>query len=390
MWSLVGVFFIPDHPISVKDNIFGIDCILTDKYEVAYCSVVAADHSGPAAFDRLTLHVTSTEWKAGWPVSYMYGALYHLPSLGSDQVKLSGTGKRIEHRSIEFGEWNIRIESYGPKIKWSRKTPQITHRFFLAHKDNTSFEPNTAQRCLDFLHYFLMLLAGVRSGPGVCFGFRDDGSFVYSTLSVYKIDQLNWPDTWVPSMGHHAVVPDRQPFELADLIWKIMLNQDRANWLTVLIATYCDACRRESGSEHAVFLAQSGMELLGSLLLVDSQQILSSSTWRRMPAAEKMRLLLSRASIDTSLPDDLKHLISNDVTDGPDTIVMLRNALTHPTGKNIQALSQLEGRDRFEIWRLSVHYLELLILHTLGYSGGFNDRVRGHEPGNVSKIVPWQ
>ena len=75
------------------------------------------------------------------------------------------------------------------------------------------------------------------------------------------------------------------------------------------------------------------------------------------------------------------------VLDGPDVVTQIRNRLVHPRGAQ-ERVYRLEGLVA-EVWRLTRHYLVLLILHSLGYRSSYRDlrKTRGWagEVGNV----PW-
>jgi hypothetical protein len=68
-------------------------------------------------------------------------------------------------------------------------------------------------------------------------------------------------------------------------------------------------------------------------------------------------------------------------------VTQIRNRLVHPRGAQ-ERVYRLDGLVA-EVWRLTRHYLVLLILHSLRYQGSYRDlrRVRGWvgEVGNV----PW-
>jgi hypothetical protein len=75
------------------------------------------------------------------------------------------------------------------------------------------------------------------------------------------------------------------------------------------------------------------------------------------------------------------------VLDGPDVVTQIRNRLVHPRGAQ-ERVYRLDGLVA-EVWRLTRHYLVLLILHSLGYQGSYRDlRKTGGWAGDVGD-VPW-
>lgn len=85
---------------------------------------------------------------------------------------------------------------------------------------------------------------------------------------------------------------------------------------------------------------------------------LSGTGFRRLSAADKIRLLVSPLGIPLELPHVLARLVNHvpDDTDGPAAFTLVRNALLHPgddkrgTGRAAHVL--------FETWRLRLYYLE--------------------------------
>jgi hypothetical protein len=73
--------------------------------------------------------------------------------------------------------------------------------------------------------------------------------------------------------------------------------------------------------------------------------------------------------------------------DGADVVTWVRNRLVHPQ-ESQERVYGLDGLTR-DTWLLARHYLVLLILNSLGYSGSYRDltRIRGWV-GDVT-VVPW-
>jgi hypothetical protein len=84
----------------------------------------------------------------------------------------------------------------------------------------------------------------------------------------------------------------------------------------------------------------------------------------------------------------INHRPDRVLLDGPDVVTQIRNRLVHPRGAQ-ERVYRLEGLVA-EVWRLTRHYLVLLILYSLGYQDSYRDlrKLRGWagEVGNV----PWK
>jgi len=138
-------------------------------------------------------------------------------------------------------------------------------------------------------------------------------------------------------------------------------------------------------------LAQAGLEYLAWIDLVVSGRC-TKHDFKKLGAASKLTLLLNRASIPTAIPDELDALKTlSDAKGGkkgwnaPNALVWVRNRLVHP--KNPSEPYEIKQL----IWQstqLQLEYLELLLLHRLGYSGTY---VHRYPPGGwpMPIPVPW-
>jgi hypothetical protein len=106
-------------------------------------------------------------------------------------------------------------------------------------------------------------------------------------------------------------------------------------------------------------------------------------------AAWRLRAMLKAAKIPISpIPAHLPALKAfakkEGHSDAPQAVAEVRHRLTHP-----KVLDDLYDREHLltEAWWLTVRYLELLILHWVGYTGGVVDRTKRGWP--QVDTVPW-
>lgn len=73
------------------------------------------------------------------------------------------------------------------------------------------------------------------------------------------------------------------------------------------------------------------------------------------------------------IPDELRSLktvaMARSWKDGPDCLVILRNALIHPQAKNQKRMNAIPSTNIFEVWNLETWYLELVLLRLFDYTG---------------------
>jgi hypothetical protein len=106
-------------------------------------------------------------------------------------------------------------------------------------------------------------------------------------------------------------------------------------------------------------------------------------------ADQRLRAMLTKAKVPISVPGHLTALVAfahdEGLGDGPKSVTEVRHRLTHP-----KAPGDLYDRRPLltDAWLLTVRYLELLILHWVGYTGHVVDRTK---LGGFAQLepVPW-
>ena len=145
-----------------------------------------------------------------------------------------------------------------------------------------------------------------------------------------------------------------------------------------------------SGIDASIILAQAALERLCWTVYVGTNGGLSKAGFKRLPAADQLRLLLARAGMPLSIPDELQELrklARKSNWDGADAFVNLRNSLVHP-GQTKEA-DFYAGNVGLEAWHLGMWYLELILLHLFDYNGVYSLRLKpGGWVGDVEN-VPW-
>jgi hypothetical protein len=141
--------------------------------------------------------------------------------------------------------------------------------------------------------------------------------------------------------------------------------------------------------ETRVILAQAGLEIMSWLRLV-TEIGMSESTFTNMPASDALRLALDHASVSAVIPSTLPALHSAarpqqggaGQLDGPGAIVEIRNGTLHPK-PNLRLGSDLV---MVEGGLLALRYLEMMLLHRLGFMGAVLNGVNHWE----TELVPWR
>jgi len=135
-------------------------------------------------------------------------------------------------------------------------------------------------------------------------------------------------------------------------------------------------------------LSQAALELLGTAVVVDRDQTIPFPKWDKQNAAWRVRRLL-RGTIPLSVPKNLATLNQPSAThawgDGPTAVANLRNTVSHwTTGK-----PRVDTQVWVESAQLALHYLEMALLSSIGYTGRAIDRTVQPISAGGSTRVPW-
>jgi hypothetical protein len=96
----------------------------------------------------------------------------------------------------------------------------------------------------------------------------------------------------------------------------------------------------------------------------------------KLPASDKISLLLSQCKIPIEIPESLKILTNIKLKEKPQNIpeclTYLRNKITHPSPKNRKQLSEkVSDEDMENTYRLGRWVLELTLLKLFNYNGEY-------------------
>lgn len=301
---------------------------------------------------------------------------------------------RIERRGqviLEAEGWKITITAVR-NLKSLYKSLQsdggyiITHVGCIERVDNSKFISNKSSEIIDALHYFLSFSAGFFTGPilPVSLNEKDERFYEewYCGLKTPYKSVLSWFD-----ISHGQLLGEVFPGFLKK--WK---NKIWNEPIEVAIYWYLRSNTMEGGTDGAIILAQSALELLAYTYIVEDKKIYSYEDFKSKSAAEKIKLLLSSLNIPLNIPLDLSNLINLGKKfnwDGPQAFSEVRNLLVHPGQKRKRLAKIKSSLPLAEVWKLGLWYIELVLLSFFGHTGVYAERFKnGQIVGDVSP-VPW-
>jgi len=312
--------------------------------------------------------------------------------LGSPVTRNGGvTASRM---TVNSGEWIIELEEVAAYLENEQALKEdggfaITHIGRVHRVDGKSISYKSAEKLTNVLHWWLSFVRGERTGPVLIAGIHKE-EVVWERWQAPVVH--SWLDdrSWLPTRtpidetiaGTHALGA------LFHYLFALQNDEREFDALNRAIDWYTQSIHERHIGPMTI-LAQAGIELLTWQTLVHDGRI-SEEGFKKLSAADQLRMALSLAKIDPRVPTSLKSLrqaASKSKTyqvevDGPGTVTEIRNATVHPKRK-----------ERFDDPHvmiqgglLAIHYLELLILHRSGYQGRAMDRTDFDKPAST---VSW-
>lgn len=256
---------------------------------------------------------------------------------------------------------------------------QQTHGVLI--EANSKFTAETANKLIEDLSVFLSFTCGNYVRFCCAVGAQKDTEVVWSYHNSPSIDvrqTISWFDK------HTAT----QISELYPLWFERMKNEGWRTCLTETVRLYIMANDPSKGVEGPIVIAQTAIERISFEYFVNDKMMLNREGFMKLPASERMRLLVAsmQAPINLdSLPTSLASLgKANNWKDLLQGLAATRNSIVHP---------EIKDRDKYsdaktDAWNYSLWLLELAILWSLKYLGTYSNRTKQRFTGQVES-VPW-
>jgi len=264
----------------------------------------------------------------------------------------------------------------------------ITHTGWIERTDKSSFRANELDGLLDDLFWFFSFCRGFKTGP-VLVEMHGKGRFkrwLYMSCPIIE--------PWRPQILWFSPVQ----FGVLESVFHGYLRRVRNRMWTKPIKNaihwYLGVHDQAGAIDGAIIFGQVAMEMLGWTLLVDEKRYISSEGYGKLPAADKMRLLLSACRIPLEIPSKLSDLVktakAENWSDGPQCVAEIRNAIVHSNPKKSQRLDRASFQSKGDTWQLCLWYLELTLLWLFDYGGKYDSRMgSGQWRGQNVQRVPW-
>ncbi|MEY2590537.1 MAG: hypothetical protein QOJ67_2521 [Acidimicrobiaceae bacterium] len=329
------------------------------------------EFGNPRTLRRMLIHVVN-------------GFEWHLP-----QVIREGTAGWRGRLTMEVDGWLITVDRHqDPFTELDEEGGfAFTHTLQIERSDGATFAAPDRERLELGMWHFFAFCRGRLVGFTLHVGFDENDEPCWADWSQRLIDDwqptINWCDLLLVG-------------EFEGLLRSWMTLSEDPFWTQVLhrVVRILVSANDPHPLDAAIPTAQTALELLSWAVLVIKE------TWLVPGEGDlsfqgRLRLLLKWAGIDPAVPVELVDMErvrrEANLTDAPATIAWVRNRLVHPPKMGNDGLPQWPSHDlQVDVWRLSLQYIELIVLRLLGYQGRFGTRthIDGRWAGDVEP-VPW-
>lgn len=256
----------------------------------------------------------------------------------------------------------------------------ITHVGQMEHLDGGAFDGNVAEDLLNSLHFFLSFARGFQTPPVLPVGLDQNNQKVWEQWGIGQADSWKCALSWFDEHNGQLLA------EVFPGFWRLWCNDSWQTALRGAVWWYLES--NSNAGDRGIMMTQVALELLSWTLAVREKRLISAEAFRKLPASDKLRLILSSLNIPIDIPSELTvlawHAKNFHWSDGPHAFAEIRNETVHPHHKKKGQL--LEAK--FECWKLGQWYLELIILALCGHTGKYSTRLAIQRPGEVT-AVPW-
>lgn len=217
-------------------------------------------------------------------------------------------------------------------------------------------------------------------------------------------NQVIWTDYTHYSTDIHKSVlswPAKNSIKEFDSIWNTFCelwkeNEDNKSFLRSAIHWYVEANGNAGYVEGSIIMAQTALELIYNWWIVEAKRMISGKDTESISASNKIRLILSQLGISNQIPNSFDELRSfanqyPEITDGPEAIVQIRNAIVHSQQEKRKKINSIEPMGKYQSLQLSIWYIEMAMLKILNYNSLYINRCSGVVwESEAEHLVPWR
>lgn len=223
---------------------------------------------------------------------------------------------------------------------------------------------------LDCLGKFLSFMNGRRTAPILLQGFKDE-AIIFTDYNSPVVDPYKTTSSWMPMQLPKEFNQNWKQFYS---LWSE--SQDNKYFITTSIHWYLEANKNSGFQQGELILACAGLELIFNWWLVDKK---GEKFPEKIPLKGKIKEVLCSINFPIDIPSHLEHLkalqeTTSAISNGPDAIGYIRNALVHARKENREKLKYVSPLAQHQALKLALLYIEVALLSLINYKGKYADR----------------
>lgn len=292
---------------------------------------------------------------------------------------------------VSIDGWHIKITPVAESEKTIKSLKlqggyAITHHAEIIVKDEKILTVKRIASILEGIYYFFSFARGFWTYPVLFRGYNDKKELIWEDYNISQkpmnTQSTDWQNvaTWLDAQDNAGLE------ELSEKFFRKWLDERWYNSLRTAIYWYINANIGRRGIEGAIIQNQAAFELISWHVFVEIRKALSEEGFKKLPAHDKIRLLLSETCLPNEVPQSLKHLYmivkGNKNLVASKIITEIRNKLVHPKKED-------SSKEIGDCWTLAQWALSLVILNLLGYSGNYRNRLSEERREGRTEEVPW-
>lgn len=307
-----------------------------------------------------------------------------------------GFGAIRDYSEIELkaGGWRILLQPH----PWTRELNWDAEKDLanvlngigkITRENGEEFTSESVREVIDSLEYFLSFVFVQKMPLMLCVGSNSTQNRSWQLWRTKSVQYVygHHLKTWLPIGGGDL---------LSTAFARFYDKWNDPNWhepikLSIDWLLHADTQMEEGNLNGAIAFAQIPFEMLASAASVAGNS-----------ASEKIQQLLSQCQVSHATPSECENLHTleqrTQFNSGPKLITRVRNTIIHPTEANRRKLSDWEKEYGVsaaaipgETYRLFQHYLVLILLHSIEYTGIYRKHLGGKDflSGLLGEPVPW-
>ncbi|MGW7569098.1 hypothetical protein ACWGJV_22825 [Streptomyces tendae] len=269
----------------------------------------------------------------------------------------------------------------------------MTHVMEIRRLSGNTFTAAEVTPVLDALHVGLSFALGRWVAPALPVGQNDQGQTVWGQWGPMLCDPARRLSSGWWYLEDQASLAD-----LLACLLPAFRDPEKGQALRLQMQYAITALADRGFVEQRIMSGAAGLEhVMWQELVLSGHLTEAEYASRAWPAHRKLRTVLADAGVDLAvglerLPAAAAFAAGQQVSgarlvDGADVVTRVRNRLVHPkeTQEPVYGVKGLVT----ESWLLTRHYLALLVLHSIGYRGSYQDLSRTHRWVGETEPVPW-